>query len=74
VRTSAADYRNVWDFLENYQGVLDSNVGSLMFPLRFGDECTCETDEIPTDTLQEWLWRWGHAEMPSLKNTKTVGV
>jgi hypothetical protein len=40
IRTAMADYRGARDFLRKYPLVLDANVGSQMFPIRFGDECT----------------------------------
>jgi hypothetical protein len=67
VHTAMADYRGARDFLEKYPAVLDTNVGSMMFPLRYGDECTCETDIIPTDTLT--YWQLGLPELPDATNT-----
>jgi hypothetical protein len=54
--------------------VLDSNVGSIMYPLRYADECTCCSDYIPADTIQPWTWERGHMEMPSRENTETINA
>ena len=57
-----------------YLDVLDSNVGSIMYPLRYADECTCCSDYIPADTIQPWTWERGHMEMPSRENTETINA
>jgi hypothetical protein len=72
IQTAFAYYRDLWDFLAYYQDVLDRNIGSVMYPLRLGDECTCDSDEIPTDTLEPWMWRRGHEELPSAQNMETI--
>jgi hypothetical protein len=54
--------------------MLDSNVGSIMYPLRYADECTCLSDYIPADTIQPWTWERGHMEMPSRENTETINA
>ncbi len=74
IHTAMAYYRDAWDFLQLYQRVLDRNVGSQMLPLRYGDECTCLSDEIPTDTLESYLWRdpRERAQLPGPDNTETV--
>jgi hypothetical protein len=72
VRTTKADYRGAYDFLNKYPDVLESNVGSIMYPLRYADECTCSSDEIPTDTIEPWMWERGHAEMPNRENMETI--
>jgi hypothetical protein len=57
IQTAMAYYRNAWDFLGLYNTVLDRNAASRMCPIRFADECTCETDEIDTTTLEDYFWR-----------------
>ena len=52
IQTAQITYRGALEFLMTYQDILDRNIGSTWYPLRFGDECTCETDEINTDTLE----------------------
>jgi hypothetical protein len=75
IQTCYAYYRDAWDFLNVYRTVLDRNIGSMMFPIRFSDECTCTSDVIDTTTLEDWLWRpFGTPEMPNPENTKTVRV
>ena len=76
IQTVMAYYKDVWDFLGAYQSVLDRNIGSLYYPARYGDECTCVSDSIPTDTLEPLLWRepGDRAEVPNTENTETVGV
>ena len=69
IHTAMADYKGVRDFLDKYPGVVDANVGSQMFPIRYGDECTCLSDEIPTDTIEPYLWWCGEPELPSTANT-----
>jgi hypothetical protein len=64
-----ADYKGVRDFLDKYLDVVDANVGSQMFPIRYGGECTCLSDEIPTDTIEPYLWWCGEPELPSTANT-----
>jgi len=71
IHTAMADYRGFRDFLDKYGGVVDSNVGSLYLPIRYGDECTCPSDEIPTDTL---TYRSLGAEIPDPENTMPVGA
>jgi hypothetical protein len=66
IHTSKADYRGFRDFLDKYVDAVDSNVGSLYMPIRYGDECTCPSDEMPTDTLTYW---GPHAEIPHPENT-----
>jgi hypothetical protein len=51
IRTGKAHYRDAWNFLRKYQGVLDSEIGSRACPIRYGDSCTCESDEIDTTTI-----------------------
>jgi hypothetical protein len=72
IHTAFADYKEWRDFLAKYRGVIDMNVGSTMFPVRHGDECACESDEVPTDTLDDYLWRRGAPQMPIPANTETV--
>jgi hypothetical protein len=74
VHTAKADYRGYREFLDKYLDVLDSNVGSIMYPLRYADECTCLSDYIPADTIQPWTWERGHMEMPSRENTETINA
>ena len=74
IHTAMVYYKDAWDFLGLYRTVLDRNVGSMMFPIRFADECTCETDVIETSTLEDYLWRpSGFPEIPNPLNTATVG-
>jgi hypothetical protein len=74
VQSTMNTYSGYKDFLEHYQDVLDTNVGSVIFPIRFGDLCNCPTDEIDTSTLEEYLWRapGDRAVLPNLENTQTV--
>jgi hypothetical protein len=74
VHTAKTDYRGYREFLDKYLDVLDSNVGSIMYPLRYADECTCLSDYIPADTIQPWTWERGHMEMPSRENTETINA
>jgi hypothetical protein len=75
IHTAFAAYRDCWHFLGTYQDALDRNIGSMMCPLRLGDECTCESDDIYSDTLEAGRVRPpGVAELPSTSNTATVGV
>ena len=74
VHTAKTDYRGYREFLDKYLDVLDSNVGSIMYPLRYADECTCCSDYIPADTIQPWTWERGHMEMPSRENTETINA
>jgi hypothetical protein len=69
IQTAFAVYRDVYDFLAKYPSVFDKNVGSRMVPLRFGDECTCETDDIGDDPLRVGSWHIGVPEMPTPENT-----
>ena len=52
IRTAMATYKHAYDFLAAYPSVLETNVGSLTLPIRFGDECTCKTDNFGADTLE----------------------
>jgi hypothetical protein len=73
IQTAMAYYRNAWDFLGLYNTVLDRNAASRMCPIRFADECTCETDEIDTTTLEDYFWRpFGFPEVLSPANTKVI--
>ncbi len=68
IQTAMETYRDVYDFLAKHPSVLDKNVGSRMVPLRFGDECTCESDDIGDDTLRVGLWHIGVPELPRPEN------
>jgi hypothetical protein len=70
IETALITYRDARDFLLHYEDALYRNVGSRRMPIAYADECTCETDDIGTDTIEEW--RLGVAEMPSVENTATV--
>ena len=70
IETAFATYRGARDFLGRYEDVLYLNVGSCSCPIVFADECTCESDDIQTDTSEDW--RIGYPEMPSVENTQTV--
>jgi hypothetical protein len=72
IRTAFCTYRNWHHFLAAYPDVLDMNVGSSAYPIRLADACNCETDEVPTDSIQPWLWRLGEAQMPGPKNMETM--
>jgi hypothetical protein len=52
IETAHARYRGARDFLCAYPVVLDRNIGSMMFPIRFGDCCTCHSDLIETDSIE----------------------
>jgi hypothetical protein len=62
IQTAFATYHDAREFLNMYQSVLDRNVGSMMLPIRYGDECTCEPDYIETDTIEGWHVGRGAAE------------
>jgi hypothetical protein len=72
IHTAMADYEGFRDFLHKYPDVLDRNTGSQMLRIRYGDECSCPSDEIPTDTLEVFMWRPVGVipELPSPANTQ----
>jgi hypothetical protein len=72
IQTAMATYRGFREFLETYPDVLDANIGSIMYPVRFGDECNCDSDYIPMDTITPALWERGRAELPSPDNTELI--
>ena len=72
IETAFAYYRSAFEFLALNTNVLERNVGSRMFPLRFGDECTCLSDDIGDDTLRTPEWWIGAPELPSRENTEVV--
>jgi hypothetical protein len=72
IQTAFATYHGARDFLETYEYVLARNVGSVVYSLAYCDECTCETNDIQTDTIEGWYI--GRPAMPSPENTQTVAL
>src|SRR5215203_1936979 len=71
IRTAKAYYRDSLDFLDKYQGVLDSNVGSVFAPVRYADNCTCAGDDLYTDSIEPWQWR-KFGEVAAIPNAENI--
>ncbi len=69
IGTAMATYRGAQHFLYTLPEILERNIGSVFFPIRFADSCTCPSDYIATDSLRPELWHYGTAELPSVENT-----
>jgi len=53
IQTAKTTYRGAADFLEQYESMFYRNVGSLMCPLYYCDECECDTNDIGADELED---------------------
>jgi hypothetical protein len=65
IRTALATYKGSAHFLSTFEDVMERNVGSRYYPVRFADSCSCPSDDVPTDTIEPWTWRLGEPELPT---------
>jgi len=71
IRMAKPYYRDSLDFLDKYQTVLDSNVGSVFAPVRYADNCTCAGDDLYTDSIEPWQWR-KFGEVAAIPNAENI--
>jgi hypothetical protein len=64
IRTALATYKGSAHFLSTFDEVMERNVGSRYYPIRFADSCSCPSDVVETSTIEPWRWWLGEPELP----------
>jgi hypothetical protein len=75
IQTAQITYRSAADFVARYPDVLCRNVGSMVCPLAYCDECTCTTDYIGADELEDSrLYIDGVPLVPAMPSPELLGA